>query len=235
MMWNFLISGLLVGATIVLYDGNPAYPDLGVLWRLAAEQKIDYFGTSAPFIQACLKKGLRPRDEVDLTGIRVLGSTGSPLSTEGFRWIAEAVGEHVQISSTSGGTDLCTAFVGSAPTVPVWMGEMSCAALGAAAYAYDESGQPVIGEVGELVVTRPMPSMPVSFWNDPDGSRLRAAYFEMYPGKWRHGDWFMLTERGSCVIFGRSATRRSTVVAYAWGPPSSTGWWRASMRFLTRW
>jgi acetoacetyl-CoA synthetase len=204
MMWNFLISGLLIGATIVLYDGNPGYPDLRTLWKLAAELKIDYFGTSAPFVQGCLKKGLRPRDELDLSSIRVLGSTGSPLSTEGFRWIADAVGEDIQISSTSGGTDLCTAFVGSAPTVPVWMGEMSCASLGAAAYSYDEAGKPVVGEVGELVVTRPMPSMPVSFWNDPDGSRLREAYFEMYPGKWRHGDWFMVTERGSCVIFGRS-------------------------------
>ncbi|WP_163504892.1 acetoacetate--CoA ligase [Fodinicola acaciae] len=204
MMWNFLISGLLVGSTIVLFDGNPGFPDLGVLWRLAAEARVDFFGTSAPFVQSCLKKGLRPRDDVDLTGIRALGSTGSPLSTEGFRWIADAVGEHVQICSTSGGTDLCTAFIGAAPTVPVWMGEMSCASLGSAAYAYDEAGKPVVGEVGELVVTRPMPSMPVFFWNDPDGTRLREAYFEMYPGKWRHGDWFMVTDRGSCVIFGRS-------------------------------
>ncbi len=204
MMWNLLISGLLAGATVVLYDGNPGYPDLGALWRLVERYRISYFGTSAPFVQACLKDGLRPAELVDLSALRAIGSTGSPLSVEGFRWIGEAVGERVQICSVSGGTDVCTAFLGTAPTVPVWLGELSCASLGAEVVAYDESGREVVDEVGELVITRPMPSMPVAFWNDPDGSRLRAAYFEDFPGVWRHGDWVRRTPRGSYVIYGRS-------------------------------
>ncbi|WP_147200891.1 acetoacetate--CoA ligase [Pseudonocardia asaccharolytica] len=204
MMWNLLIGGLLVGSTIVLFDGNPGHPDLRALWRLAAAHRMSVLGTSAPFIQACLKAGLRPRDEFDLSTLRAIGSTGAPLSVEGFRWIGDAVGEHIQICSVSGGTDLCAAFVGSAPTVPVWLGEISCAALGAAVVSYDEKGHELLDEVGELVVTKPMPSMPVSFWNDPDGSRLREAYFEDFPGVWRHGDWVRLTPRGSYVIYGRS-------------------------------
>jgi acetoacetyl-CoA synthetase len=204
MMWNLLISGLLVGATIVLYDGSPVYPDTGALWRLAEAEGITYFGTSAPFIQACRKAGLRPGVELDLTALRAIGSTGAPLAPEGFRWIAEGVGPHVQICSVSGGTDLCTAFVGSAPDVPVWEGEISCRALGAAVVALDEAGAEVHDEVGELVITKPMPSMPVSFWNDPDGTRLHEAYFDMYAGQWRHGDWIKITPRGSCVIYGRS-------------------------------
>ncbi|WP_106096764.1 acetoacetate--CoA ligase [Pseudonocardia dioxanivorans] len=204
MMWNYLIAGLLVGVTVILYDGNPGHPDLGALWRLAEKHRVKYFGTSAPFIQACLKAGLRPRDEVDLSALRTVGSTGAPLSPEGFAWVADAVGDDLQIASVSGGTDLCAAFVGAAPTVPVWLGEISCAALGAAVVAYDEKGQEIEDEVGELVVTRPMPSMPVMFWNDPDGAKLRAAYFEDYPGVWRHGDWVRRTPRGSYVIYGRS-------------------------------
>jgi acetoacetyl-CoA synthetase len=204
MMWNFLVSGLLVGSTIVLFDGSPGHPDLSVLWDLAASERITYFGTSAPYVQSCLKAGLRPADTLDLSALRAIGSTGSPLSPEGFRWLADAVGEHIQICSVSGGTDLCTAFVGSSPDVPVWLGELSCRALGAAVAAFDEAGNPVVEEVGELVVTEPMPSMPVFFWNDPDGSRLREAYFEMYPGVWRHGDWIRITDRGSAVIYGRS-------------------------------
>ncbi|MDQ4011011.1 MAG: acetoacetate--CoA ligase [Actinomycetota bacterium] len=204
MMWNFLISGLLVGATIVLYDGSPVYPDTGALWRLAEAEGITYFGTSAPFIQACRKAGLRPGVELDLTALRAIGSTGAPLAAEGFRWITEEVGPYVQICSVSGGTDLCTAFVGSAPDVPVWEGEISCRALGAAVVALDEAGAVVHDEVGELVITKPMPSMPVSFWNDPDGARLHEAYFDMYPGRWRHGDWIKITPRRSCVIYGRS-------------------------------
>jgi acetoacetyl-CoA synthetase len=141
---------------------------------------------------------------VDLTAMRALGSTGAPLSVEGFRWIGDAVGEHVQICSVSGGTDVCAAFVAAAPTVPVWLGELSCAALGAAVVAYDETGEEILDEVGELVITRPMPSMPVAFWNDPDGTRLREAYYEDYPGVWRHGDWIRRTPRGSYVIYGRS-------------------------------
>jgi acetoacetyl-CoA synthetase len=204
MMWNFLISGLLVGATIVLYEGSPAYPDLGALWRLAAEERVSYFGTSAPFIQSCRKAGLRPGTRYDLTALRAIGSTGAPLPPEGFRWIAEELGPQVQICSVSGGTDLCTAFVGAAPDVPVWEGEISCRALGAAVVALDETGVPLHDEVGELVITKPMPSMPVCFWADPDGVRLREAYFDTYPGLWRHGDWIKITPRGSCVIYGRS-------------------------------
>ena len=204
MMWNFLISGLLVGSTIVLYDGSPGHPDLGTLWRFAEEQRITYFGTSAPYIQACLKEGLTPGKDLDLTSLRAIGSTGAPLTSEGFRWIAESVGSRIQIASVSGGTDLCTAFVGAAPDVPVWLGELSCCMLGAAVEAYDEDGRPTVDEVGELVITEPMPSMPVTFWNDPDGTRLRAAYFEHFPGVWRHGDWIRITPRGSAVIYGRS-------------------------------
>jgi acetoacetyl-CoA synthetase len=204
MMWNFLISGLMVGATIVLYDGSPAFPDLDALWRLAERHRITYFGTSAPFIQSCLKNHLRPAARFDLTALRAIGSTGAPLSPEGFRWIADEIGSGVQICSVSGGTDLCTAFVGSAPDVPVWLGELSCRGLGAAVAAFDESGKPVTEAVGELVITRPMPSMPVFFWHDPDGTRLREAYFEPYPGVWRHGDWILITERGSAIIYGRS-------------------------------
>lgn len=204
MMWNFLISGLLVGTTIVLFDGSPGHPDLKTLWHLAEQHRVTYFGTSAPYIQSCLKAGIKPSAEFDLTALRVLGSTGAPLSVEGFRWIVDEVGKRVQICSVSGGTDLCAAFVASAPDLPVWLGELSCRALGAAVEAYDEAGKPVIEEVGELVVTKPMPSMPVFFWDDKDGSRLREAYFEMYPGIWRHGDWIRITARGSSVIYGRS-------------------------------
>jgi acetoacetyl-CoA synthetase len=204
MMWNFLVSGLLVGATVVLFDGSPGHPDLAALWGLAERERVTYFGTSAPYVQSCLKEGLRPIDRFDLSALRAVGSTGSPLSPEGFRWLADAVGAHVQICSVSGGTDLCTAFVGSAPDVPVWLGELSCRSLGAAVAAYDEEGRPVVDHVGELVITEPMPSMPVHFWHDEDGSRLREAYFDTYPGVWRHGDWIRITDRGSAVIYGRS-------------------------------
>jgi acetoacetyl-CoA synthetase len=204
MMWNFLISGLLVGSTVVLYDGSPGYPDLQVLWKLAEEHRVTYFGTSAPYVQSCLKAHLKPAQEYDLSALRAIGSTGAPLSDDGFRWIADEIGSGVQICSVSGGTDLCTAFVGAAPDVPVWLGELSCRCLGAAVEAYDENGQPVVEQVGELMITKPMPSMPVFFWNDEDGSRLREAYFEEYPGKWRHGDWIRITGRGSAVIYGRS-------------------------------
>ncbi|MGH3765936.1 MAG: acetoacetate--CoA ligase [Pseudonocardiaceae bacterium] len=204
MMWNYLISGLLVGATIVLYDGSPGYPDLGALWRMADQERVSYFGTSAPFIQSCRKAGLRPGTDCDLTALRRIGSTGAPLSSEGFRWIASEIGPDVQICSVSGGTDVCAAFVCAAPDVPVWEGEISCRALGAAVVALDENGAQLIDEVGELVITKPMPSMPVCFWNDPDGVRLREAYFDVYPGLWRHGDWIRITRRGTCVIYGRS-------------------------------
>jgi acetoacetyl-CoA synthetase len=204
MMWNLLVSGLMVGSTVVMYDGSPGYPDHGTLWRLAEKHRVSYFGVSAPYLHACLKAGLRPVDELDMSAMRSLGSTGAPLSIEGFRWVAEAVGDHVQICSMSGGTDVCTAFLEAAPTVPVWLGELSCAALGASVAAYDTRGAEIIDDVGELVLTKPMPSMPVSFWNDPDGSRLRAAYFADFPGVWRHGDWVRKTSRESFVIYGRS-------------------------------
>jgi len=209
MMWNLLISGLLVGSAVVLYDGSPGYPDLGALWRLAEQHRVTYFGVSAPFIQQCLKQRLRPAAEHDLSALRAVGSTGAPLSVEGFRWIVDELGTDergrpVQICSVSGGTDVCTAFVGAAPDVPVWLGELSCRSLGAAVAAFDEDGKDIVEQVGELVITKPMPSMPVSFWNDPDGSRLRSAYFDEYPGVWRHGDWIRITARGSSVIYGRS-------------------------------
>ena len=204
MMWNFLVGGLLVGATVVVFDGNPGYPDLGALWRLAQRYRVTYFGTSAPFITACRKAGLTPGVDDDLTALEVVGSTGSPLDAEGFSWLHDEVGAGIQIVSLSGGTDLCTAIVGGAPTVPVWAGEISCRALGARVEAYSPTGEPLIGAVGELVLTAPMPSMPVAFWGDDDGSRLRDAYFAEYPGVWRHGDWIRITERGSCVIEGRS-------------------------------
>jgi len=204
MMWNFLVGGLLVGTTIVLYDGSPAYPSLNTLWHLAEQHRVTYFGTSAPYVQSCLKEGIEPSARYDLTGLRVVGSTGAPLTPEGFRWIASAVGKDVQIASVSGGTDLCTAFVAASPDRPVWLGELSCRALGAAVYAFDESGAPLDDAVGELVITAPMPSMPVFFWGDSDGSRLRDAYFDTYPGIWRHGDWIRITPRGSAVIYGRS-------------------------------
>ncbi|OLR93645.1 acetoacetate--CoA ligase [Actinokineospora bangkokensis] len=204
MMWNFLIGGLLVGATVVLYDGSPGHPDLDALWALAERHRVTVFGTSAPFVQSCLKAGLRPRDTHDLTGMRALGSTGAPLSPEGFRWIADAAGEHIQICSVSGGTDVCAAFLCSSPTVPVWLGELSVAALGADVHSFDEDGADLVDEVGELVITQPMPSMPVRFWDDPDGTRLREAYYADYPGLWRHGDWVRATPRGSFVIYGRS-------------------------------
>jgi len=204
MMWNYQVSGLAVGATIVLFDGSPAHPDIGALWRLAAEEGVTFFGTSAPFLMACRKEELRPAELADLSALRSMGSTGAPLPVEGFRYVRDAIGPSVHLQSLSGGTDVCTAFVGASPLVPVWEGEISCRQLGCAIEAYSPEGLPLVGEQGELVITRPMPSMPVAFWNDPDGKRYRAAYFDDFPGVWRHGDWITFTDRGSCVISGRS-------------------------------
>jgi acetoacetyl-CoA synthetase len=203
MMWNLLVSGLAVGAAIVLFDGNPMQPGPDALWRLAAEVGITCFGVSAPYLQACMKAGVRP-GELDLGALRTVGSTGAPLSPEGFAWVYDAVKKDVVLSSASGGTDVCTAFVGGAPTLPVRAGVIPCRMLGCAVDAYDPHGRPLVGEVGELVITAPMPSMPVGFWNDPDGSRLREAYYETYPRVWRHGDWIKINDDGSCVIYGRS-------------------------------
>jgi acetoacetyl-CoA synthetase len=204
MMWNFLVSGLLTRAAIVLYDGNPGYPDMGVLWDLADRAGVTMFGTSASYIAACMKAGVEPGAGRDLSRLKAVGSTGSPLSPEGFDWIYEHLGADTWLFSTSGGTDLCTAFVGGVPLLPVYRGELQARALGAAVEAWSDDGKPVIDEVGELVVTEPMPSMPVFFWGDSDGSRYRASYFEHYPGVWRHGDWIEITSRGTAVIYGRS-------------------------------
>jgi acetoacetyl-CoA synthetase len=204
MMWNLLVSGLAVGASIVLYDGNPAFPDQMALWRLAERTGITCMGLGAPFIQACEKAGLRPAESVDLSAIKTVGSTGAPLPPEGFAWVYDAIGSDLMLSSLSGGTDVCTAFVGGAPNLPVRAGVIPASLLGCAVVAYDEAGRAVIDEVGELVITEPMPSMPVGFWNDEDGSRLRASYYETYPGVWRHGDWVKFGADGSCVIYGRS-------------------------------
>jgi len=204
MMWNLLLGGLLADAAIVLYDGSPAEPDLDRLWDLAADAEVTCFGTSAAFLTSCLKAGTEPRRGRNLSRLRSVGSTGSPLSRDGFRWVYEHVGRDTWLFSTSGGTDVCTAFVGGVPTLPVYEGELQARSLGAKVEAFDEQGEPVIGEVGELVLTEPMPSMPIGFWGDADGTRYREAYFDVFPGVWRHGDWIELTERGTAIIYGRS-------------------------------
>jgi len=204
MMWNYLVSGLTVGATVVLVDGDPGYPDLMALWRLAEELELTMLGVGAPFLLSCRKAGLSPGAELDLSRLRSVGSTGAPLPAEGFAWVYEQVSRDVLLSSASGGTDLCTAFVAGSPLLPVHAGEIPGRCLGAKVEAFDPTGQPVVGQRGELVLTAPMPSMPVGFWGDEDGSRYRAAYFEDFPGVWRHGDWIEITERGSCIITGRS-------------------------------
>lgn len=204
MMWNYLVSGLGVGAAIVLFDGDPAHPDLDRLWQYAEDAGITYLGLGAPFIHACQRAGLRPGTDHDLSSLRGVGSTGAPLSPAGFRWITESVGERVQPGSLSGGTDLCTGFVGPSPLLPVREGEISCRMLGAAVESWSPDGTPLVGATGELVITRPMPSMPVHFWDDEDGSRYQDAYFSMWPGVWRHGDWLEITPEGGCIVSGRS-------------------------------
>jgi acetoacetyl-CoA synthetase len=213
MMWNNLVGGLLVGATVVLYDGSATHPGTDALWRLADQVGVTYFGTGAPYLLACMKAGLRPGDDHDLSRLRGIGSTGSPLPPEGFRWVYDAVaapggqgGQQTDLilGSYSGGTDLCTGFVGPCPLLPVRAGVISGRCLGASVEAYDPAGRSVTGEVGELVITQPMPSMPVGFWNDPGGRRYRDSYFAEYPGVWRHGDWIMLLPDGGCIIYGRS-------------------------------
>jgi acetoacetyl-CoA synthetase len=204
MMWNFLIGGLLTPASIVLYDGSPGHPDMGVLWDLAERAGMTCFGTSASYIAACMKAGVEPSEGRDLAALRSVGSTGSPLSPEGFEWVYRHVGRDTWLFSTSGGTDVCTAFVGGVPLLPVYRGELQGRALGARVEAFDEDGNSIVDEVGELVITEPMPSMPLYLWGDDDGSRYRASYFDVYPGVWRHGDWIEITSRGTAVIYGRS-------------------------------
>ena len=204
MMWNFLVGVLLTPASIVLYEGNPGHPDLGTLWDLAADAGVTCFGTSASYLATCMKAEIEPAAGRDLSALTSVGSTGSPLAPEGFQWVYDHLGADTWLFSTSGGTDVCTAFVGGVPTLPVYRGELQARALGAAVESWDEDGRPHVGRVGELVITEPMPSMPVCFWNDPDGERLRSSYFSTYPGVWRHGDWIEITSRGTAIISGRS-------------------------------
>ena len=210
MMWNLLVGGLLTDAPIVLYDGSPAHPGLDSLWQLAADTGITCFGTSAGYLSSCLKAGVEPQvcSETqagrDLSRLRSVGSTGSPLSPEAFRWVYDKVGPDTWLFSMSGGSDVCTAFLGGVPTLPVYEGELQARALGAKVEAFDEEGRSLIDEVGELVLTEPLPSMPIGIWGDEDGSRYRESYFDVYPGIWRHGDWIEVTSRGTAIISGRS-------------------------------
>jgi len=204
MMWNLLVGGLLTEAPIVLYDGAAAHPDLGVLWELADAARISCFGTSAAFITACRKAALAPAVGRDLTALRSVGSTGSPLDRDGFRLVYEALGADTWLFSMSGGTDVCSAFIGGVPTLPVYEGRLQGRALGAKVEAFDPRGQPVLDEVGELVLTEPLPSMPLFFCGDEDGSRYRESYFDVFPGVWRHGDWIEIALDGTAVISGRS-------------------------------
>ncbi|WP_067542778.1 acetoacetate--CoA ligase [Nocardia crassostreae] len=204
MMWNFQIAGLLVGATVVCYDGSPSAPTTDALWSITARVGATIVGTSPGYVLACAKAGAVPRTDHDLAAVRLVGITGSALPPSSSLWLRDNVGEDIPVASISGGTDVVSAFIGGVRTVPVWPGELSAPYLGVALDAWDEQGRSVRNEVGELVITKPMPSMPVRFWNDPDGSRYRDAYFEMFPGVWRHGDWITLTAHGSIIVHGRS-------------------------------
>ena len=204
MMWNLLVSGLLVGAAVVLFDGDPAHPDLDTIWALAERTQTSYLGLSAPFLTACARAGMTPGHDHDLSAVTGIGSTGAPLPPEGFTWFYRSVATHAQLGSLSGGTDVCTAFVGPAPVLPVRSGRIPGRMLGCQIESYDPDGKPTIGMQGELVITSPLPSMPIGFWNDVDGSRYRESYYSTYPGVWRHGDWITIHADGSCVITGRS-------------------------------
>ncbi|MGE6376986.1 acetoacetate--CoA ligase [Peribacillus muralis] len=204
MMWNLLMGGLLNEATIVLYDGSPSFPNPEVLWELAEDTGMTFFGTSAPFLTNSMKLGIKPMGKYDLSKLKALFSTGAPLSGDGYKWVYENVKKDIWLSSSSGGTDVCAGFVGGVPTLPVRIGEIQGRALGVRVEAFDEKGQSLINEVGELVITKPMPSMPLYFWNDPKGKRYHESYFDTYPGIWKHGDWIKIDEKGSCIIYGRS-------------------------------
>ncbi len=203
-MWNLNVAALLVGATMCVYDGNPAWPDYSTLWRFCGEMNLDFFGAGAAFFTMCEKHGVEPRNVAALGRLRTVGSTGSPLSPESYRWVYDKVGSDVWLTPMSGGTDFAGAFVGGVPTVPVVVGEMQVRCLGANVQAWDDAGRALVDEVGELVCTAPIPSMPLYLWNDPGGTRLRESYFDTYPGVWRHGDWLRVTPRGGAVIYGRS-------------------------------
>ena len=234
MMWNFLVGVLLSDASIVLFDGNPGYPDLGTLWDLAARTRMTCFGTSAAFVSSCMKAEIKPAAGRDLSALRAVGSTGSPLSPEGFRWIYDELGENTWLFSTSGGTDMCTAFVGGVPTLPVYLGELQARILGASVEAWDPSGHEVVDEVGELVVTEPMPSMPIYFWGDECGKRYRDSYFSMFPacGATAIGSRSPHAGRRSSMA---ARTRRSTAAACGWGPARSTVRCCRCPRWSTRW
>jgi acetoacetyl-CoA synthetase len=204
MMWNLLIGGLLLGIPILLYDGSPGYPDMNALWQYAEQSGMTFFGTSAGYILSCMKAEITPGQTFNLSNLRGLGSTGSPLPPEGFQWIYEQIKSDLWLASISGGTDVCSAFLGGCVLLPVYAGELQCRLLGAKVEAFDDHSTSLTDEVGELVITEPMPSMPLFFWNDPQGKRYRESYFEMYPGIWRHGDWIKITSRGSAIIYGRS-------------------------------
>jgi len=205
-MWNSQVTGLLVGATIAVYDGNPGYPDLGTLWRFAAVSRMTVFGAGSAYFANCMKAGIEPRTVADVSALRTIGATGSPLPADAFAWIYDKIGADLLLAPISGGTDVAAAFVGACPILPLYAGEMQCRYLGVAVYAMDPAGRPQDDEVGELVVTKPMPSMPLYFWNDPGGKRYHDSYFDTYPGWWRHGDWLRITPRGGAVIYGRSDT-----------------------------
>jgi acetoacetyl-CoA synthetase len=206
-MWNLLVSTLHTGCTVLQFDGNPGHPDLSTLWRFAEHERANFLGISPAFIALCIKAGVKPRAQFDLGALRTVGSTGSPLTAEGYRWVYESVHPDVMLASISGGTDPGTAFLTSCPTLPVYAGEMQCRGLGVATYAYNDAGESVLGEVGELVMTEPIPSMPLYFWGDDDGKRYFESYFDTFPGVWRHGDWLKLITRPESVtgvIYGRS-------------------------------
>ncbi len=205
-MWNAQISGLLVGSTICIYDGNPGYPDLGTLWKFAERAGVTFFGAGAAYYSNCMKAGIEPAKLADLHRIRSVGSTGSPLAADAYEWIYAQIGSDIMLATISGGTDIAAAFVGACPILPLYSGEMQCRSLGVAVYAFDDNGNRLDDQMGELVVTKPMPTMPLYFWNDEGGKRYHESYFDMYPGVWRHGDWIRLTARGGAVIYGRSDT-----------------------------
>jgi acetoacetyl-CoA synthetase len=205
-VWNLLASGLLAGCTLVVFDGNPAHPDAGEVWRIIGATRTKHFGCGAALIGASMKAGVEPAKIADLSALEAISVTGSPLTADAFEWLYDKVKRDWWVNPISGGTDIACGFVVGNPLAPVAAGEMQCKALGVAVEAFDEAGRPLVNEVGELVVTEPMPTMPLYFWNDPGGTRYRESYFELYPGKWRHGDWIRFTARGTNVIYGRSDT-----------------------------
>ena len=234
MVWNYLVSALLAGARIVCYDGSPSYPSWDTVWALAAEHRVTLLGTSPAHLRGCAQAGVEPARDHDLSALRSLGSSGSALPGDAYLWVADHVGRRVRVNSTSGGTDVVSAFAGGSPIMPVWPGELSAPCLGVALDSWDVRGKPVRGAVGELVVTKPMPSMPVAFWNDPGGSRYREAYFGTYPGVWRHGDWITITDRGSVVVHGRSDATLNRQ-ASGWAARTSITWSSSSTRSPRPW